>query len=191
MLSICIGHRNRTAHLQACVQSLNVAVKDIGMPVELVVSDYCECGCVCTWLPNNVDMPVTTVSLSGPFNTGKARNSAAEKSRGDILYFCDVDMVTPQEVIAAGLLAVRSGKALFPRYRRYKSKEHTDWFWGTGHGNCICSTEHWMQAGRYIEKETYGGEDTAFANWFDTRGLLVRKKFDGYYHLWHPSLAKR
>jgi glycosyltransferase involved in cell wall biosynthesis len=185
VLSICIGHSNRTSLLKECVRSLNTAISKLRVEAELVICDYD--GQVASWIFNESKLPVRIVTLSGPYNRGKARNTAAENSQGDWLYFCDADMVTPPEVLRDGFDAIRTGRALFPQYRRYKSAEQKDWFWGTGHGNCICRRDHWKQSGGYPEKQEYGGEDTAFANWFRVKGLLVRKQYDNYYHLWHPS----
>lgn len=189
-LTICVAHNHRSymddglVIFPKCVCALNEAICGLDIPVELVVCDFGGLG---GWIYDVAEMPVRILECDLPFSVGMGRNIAAMQGRGNALYFCDTDMLTPTEVIQAGLAAVRSGKALFPLYKRYAGRNCKEWAWGSGHGNSIVSREHYYQSGMFPVRNTYGGEDTQFANWFEARNLMVREKFENYYHLWHPK----
>lgn len=197
MLSILVNHWNRSYTVdpdgslrplfRRAFGALFRAVRATKTHAELVVVDWPDQDSprlgLGPWLRSTPILPVTVVRGRGTFSRGAGRNQAAAHSDGDVLYFMDADMLTPPAVLRRGLRVVAQGQAFFPLYMRelrdgtYKA--------GNGTGNAVVSREHFLASGGFPAAPEWGGEDTAFARWFNARGLCVREMVPGFIHQRH------
>jgi len=206
MLSICIVHSARSVYLlrgrryelfPRCVRSLNEATASITEPVELVVADWpgiFNPAPLKTWLWELCRIPVRIVEMSGEFNKGLGCNRAAAASQGDVLFFCDCDMLVPAEVITRGLLYARASKAWFPGYVAQQGAD-SDVYKPPktpGTGNAFMPAWLFREIGPWPEKTTWGKFDRPYSTRIEQLGhsaepIATRKPVDGFVHIWHPK----
>ena len=200
MISVCIPAKNkgvfyhdgRTAFpLSKCVRSIASSLSVLELPHEIIIADAGNAGfCV-------ENLPPTCRSVSMPeaeWTRGGARNFAAVEASGDILAFIDADMLVGPTFFLRGLQETGAGNGYFPWYMRQRSFASIETAQppqeGIGHGCCVVRREHW-EANHWPETAGWGGEDTAFAQWFDKQNLMIRDNWAGLIHLWHPAAEKK
>ena len=185
MLSVCIGHKSRAYVVvdgerrplfKAALESLERAIRDLGLEAEVVIADWpdhsrpdLELG---AWAHAAAPAPTRILPGEGPFTIGGAKNQAARASRGEVLFFMDADMLVDAATIRRGLEVVSGGRAFFPLYVRL-SRDGSASAPGIGTGNAFCSRTAFELSGGFAERPGWGGDDTAFWHWFKVRALEI------------------
>lgn len=136
-----------------------------------------------------------------PVNRSEARNAAAEKATGDVLFFCDADMWVPSDQFwAAVAVAARTDRFVlaYTRHMRLDRQATAATIAGTftprgqtiggTAGGCFAVSRvlHDLVGGHDERFREWGGEDRAFR--FACETLTgVEETIPGLsYHLWHP-----
>lgn len=182
MLSVCIPLKNRAPHLLKCLEALNT-LEGID---EVVIGDFHSADIDFSKL--HYKFPLIVAQNEDPFSVGKGKNSAAEVSKGDILFFLDADCITPQHVIDKILYFVPKGWVYCPimwleasPYAHEAGKHPAGW--GTAsHGQIAVTREQWEKH-KWVEWSSYGGDDDLFFEVY--KDIAITDLAMDFVHQWH------
>jgi glycosyltransferase involved in cell wall biosynthesis len=147
-----------------------------------------------------VDPRVKIIQVTGDFWKTKGLNRAAEIAEGDIIFFLDVDLVLPPDLIKRIIRHTFPGQVYFPikynlhegKPREFKAnsrdvtKANGYWF-KNGPGECAFINEDFLTVGRWNESYRYwGGEDKEMLRMCRARLKIFRENVPGLFHRWHP-----
>lgn len=180
MLSICIPLKNRVTNLTACLQALD---KLTGID-EVVIGDFNSTDTNFQFL-NDLSLNVKVVPIEGDFSIGKAKNVAAEHASGDILFFLDADLITPQPVIDKILKLVPLGFVYCPIMWIEQGEDDFESHWAVhGRGQIAVSRDQWLNH-KWVEWNSYGGDDNMFFEPYKETAIV--DLVDGFIHQWHHN----
>ncbi len=127
------------------------------------------------------------------FCKGKGLNIGANVATHNTLFFLDADMqITTRDIFNYGIDAVtQDDKVYFPICNSYDAPDHKSYkIRSTGTGNVFISKADY-QLCKWIENKSWGGEDTAFYNFFKAKQMTTRNTAKGnFYHQWHPNSSE-
>lgn len=156
MLSVCIPLKNRARNVEKCIKALD---KLIGVD-EIVIGDFYSDDTDFSFL-QDIKTPVNIVKIDGEFSVGKGKNVAAKNARGDILFFLDADLITPQHLIDKILKLVPQGLVYSPiMWLDSGDGIHGEWAVAS-FGQVALKRELW-ESHKWEEWSSYGGEDNLF-----------------------------
>lgn len=209
-LKIVIAHRNRSLNLLPTgevltlfpnlVQSLNAAcgeleLADPELRVSLLVVDAgarSDGAPLAGWLPASARFPVRLIDASiaeagRAFNKGRLLNLAlASISEPGPVFVCDTDMLLSARLLQRIRKHVEAGDVFAPVCWSRRSHAGADGWWrDTGSGMIAFNWTPEDQV-RYVEKDTWGGEDWLFISALRARGLRVVRENADIIHQWHP-----
>lgn len=182
MLSICIPLKNRGEHLINCLDALN---KLDGID-EVVIGDFHSADIDLSQL--HYKFPIVVVQNEDPFSVGAGKNSAAQVAKGDILFFLDADVITPQHVIDKILYFVLRGWVYCPimwlEASPYpeEANEHPAGWGISSHGQIAVTKKQW-QNHKWREWSSYGGEDDLFFEVY--KETAITDLAMDFVHQWH------
>lgn len=198
MISICTTCKNRSkipyykttlTPFPNFVKSLVAIHKFIDDEVELVVSDWQSTDHpLYEWLPETINNAFDFNIIKVPsdnFSRGKGRNIAFEFARGDKIFFVDADMEFNDHFL---FKSIREGFVHFPICWSYYDQQQIDGWWrATGFGNFIADREQMRKIGPWKEKYSWGGEDDDMFLRMSRSFPIIRERFSGFVHQWHPE----
>lgn len=177
-ISICIPVKNRAENLIRCIESIQKLQGDI----EIVIGDN-ESTDIQS-LPDKPH-PVIVETWQGDWSIGRAKNVAAERATGDILFFLDADLIMVQEVIDKIEKLVPAGWVYAPiMWSQNEDRQTGDWI-TSSYGQVAVTKEQW-QNNKWLEFKSYGVEDNLFVGPYTEKQILLRDMPAGFVHLWHP-----
>jgi glycosyltransferase involved in cell wall biosynthesis len=181
MISICIPVKNRAENLIRCIESIQKLNGDI----EIVIGDNDSTDIDYNNLPLTSPHSVVIESYSGDWSIGRAKNVAAERAKGDILFFLDADLIMVQEVIDKIAKLVPAGWVYAPiMWSQNEDRQTGDWI-TSSYGQVAVTKEQW-QNHQWLEFKSYGVEDNLFVGPYTEKQILLRDMPAGFVHLWHP-----
>lgn len=131
--------------------------------------------------------------LSGNFSKGMGYNyilNSIDLTQYDCICFIDADMlfIRNKVLINAFQQVFENKNAYFPVCRRFEPDGQTRNFEFTGVGNCFIPSEAiFLNNLRFIEKYSWGSEDTIFFENIKKYCNVVQEGILGFYHQWHPT----
>lgn len=181
MLSVCIPLKNRIDNLLQCVYALD---KLTGID-EIVIGDFHSTDTNFDWV-KQLKTPTKVIDIDGEFSIGRAKNVAAENSHGDILFFLDADVITPQSVIDKILKLVPQDFVYCPIMWFEDDKEGDRWA-VSSHGQIALSRTKWENH-KWQEWLSYGGEDDLFFEPYIKYAIVDLAQ--GFIHKWHSNVVR-
>ncbi len=190
MISVCIGltGANHVKIFEYCHDSLCKALTACRLKGEIVLV-YWPTPNDPDWINQKLDSRVNLIKPDVPFTRGGARNISAKAAKGEILFFCDADMLVPLNLLPRALELIKNKAAFFPYYKRL-DKRGQPAIDGIGTGNCILHKSSYIESGGFPEYNKWGGEDTKFTHWFGHRNRAVREQCPGFFHQYHAVEKK-
>lgn len=197
-LSICITVKNRSRRtlsdgaelrmLPRCVQSI-VDSLPADVQAELVVADFrSDDWPLRDWLPElAANVKVKIVDVDGPFSRGGGRNIAAQHATGDILFFCDADMLVSPETLRQGVDLAEKGFAFFPVCTMLDPAGREGARSYTGFGNFFIHRDAYVMTGGWPAFGSWGGEDNLMWERCNRLMAVAREPVKGFCHQWHPD----
>lgn len=180
MLSVCIPLKNRVTNLQGCLKSLD---KLTGID-EVVIADFNSTDTDFQFL-KQLNLNVKVVTVEGDFSIGKGKNVAAEHASGDILFFLDADLLTPQTVIDKILKLVPLGFVYCPIMWIEQGEDDFESHWAVhGRGQIAVTRDQWLNH-KWVEWTSYGGDDNMFFEPYKETAIVDLP--DGFVHQWHHN----
>lgn len=160
---------------------------------EFVVIDFASTDAdVDTFLRETLTKPNMSYklkTLNEPFNKGKGLNMAVELCTHDVLFFLDADMIIRTYDLFNDIqkYVIEHNKVFFPICWHYDDPDHvTGQKLPHGVGNVVHRKSEFVP---YIEKETWGAEDTINYNKLSHMGKVERNYYeDKFVHQWHPRV---
>lgn len=183
MISICVPLMNRGDNFARLYET----VKHI-QNKELVVTDYGS---------SDIDLTAydcKVVRLELPFRRAAALNAAFNASVGDIVFFCDADMLLPANLHDVLQSKVAPGVCYFPVcFSLYQGKPaiisaDNGWWRATGFGMCGFLRDDFIKCGKWPEQfQKHGGEDDYLFSSAKKNLKVNRDKLHGLFHQWHNN----
>jgi hypothetical protein len=136
-------------------------------------------------------------NISDEFNKGIGYNTLLEhigKDKYNCIAFIDADMLFVRETILykAFNFCLKQNKSYFPICLRLTENGHTKSPEMDGLGNCFIQASIIFDNNiKFINKNTWGEEDTIFYNTINNYSQTVIEIAEGFYHQWHPATWKR
>lgn len=163
LTSIIITCSNRLDHLKQSITALNHQSNS-----EIIIVDYnCSQGTAKFVRKNYPTFQVIEVKNANKFNVAKARNIGAKHARGDLLFFCDADILLMENI---GFWLQKNFKNDF----FYISSKEDETF-----GSSMIRKKDFIKINGYDEAfDGWGGED---------RDLYERLKYSGIKQLNYPE----
>ncbi len=201
VLSVCVSLKNRSRIRHGageldlfprCVTALAAAQQDAGIEIELVVADFASDD----WPPAEwiasaaAATPVRVVSVDGGFSRGRGLNVAVAHARSDALLLCDADVLVSSAALRRAVDVIGSQQAWFPIWRCLDEHGAPAEWQDLGHGVAGVSRKLFDAAGGVPEFRSWGGEDDIFASRVRALAGIVRERFDGVDHQWHPEWCR-
>tara|TARA_Y100000590_G_scaffold352840_1_gene405594 strand:- start:221 stop:865 length:645 start_codon:yes stop_codon:yes gene_type:complete len=202
MISICMTCKNRSLVkveenelrlFPNCIDSILGVAGEVDDELEIVVSDWASDDWPLeTWLPERLGgkIPLSIVPIQEEgFSRGQGLNVAFSQSRGDKLFFLDTDMLFGSaDVFNASMGALNENLVAFPICFSYSDSTHTKGFWRhQGYGNVMMRRNHFIQAGGWWERRSWGREDNDLRDKLGKLTGLWRENVVGFFHQWHPN----
>ena len=142
------------------------------------------------------DFKVFVHNVPGPFGRGPGFNHIldnAELEKHDCLVFVDADMLFTRELVLNKGFdnSLNKNTAYFPVCCKLSDHGPTIHpITTTGFGNCFVPATHVRENNiRFIDKYTWGREDSAFAKELSKHCECKQELVAGFYHQWHPDVA--
>lgn len=180
MLSVCIPVKNRIDNLKACLEALST-LQGID---EVVIADFNSTDTDYQFL-KELKLNVKVVTVDGDWSIGKGKNAAAENASGDILFFLDADLLTPQRLIDKLLKLVPLGFVYCPIMWIEQGEDTDPSHWAVhGRGQIAVTREQW-QNHKWVEWYSYGGDDNMFFEPYKETAIV--DLVDGFIHKWHHN----
>ena len=191
-ISLIIPLKNRFAHLCKLLKSLGEVTHY--ERVEVVIVDF-ESTDV-KW-DQKIEDPYTLVSIPPPFRRAKALNIGASFATGNVLFFCDADMLLPRNLVTVLENTVEDGVAYFPKCTLLIEKEQEGGVLDVGWGNCAFTRATFDIVGKWNESFImHGGEDGDLFNRCVSYKIVqagvrtIRSLLPGFFHQFHPTTAE-
>jgi glycosyltransferase involved in cell wall biosynthesis len=199
MLSICITCKNRSkinynnitlTPFPNLIKSLISFSNKLDDEIEFVVSDWNSTDWpLKEWLPdlvsNKFDFQI--INAVGTFSRGEGRNIAFKYARGEKIFFVDADMEFKEKIVLDDAIKeINNDKVFFPICWSL-FKESGGWWRDTGFGNFAATKEKLKIIGDWQVRYVWGKEDTDIFRRADKLFTVVREKYIGFVHQWHPE----
>jgi len=203
-LTICVAHKNRSRvkygdgkYLELfpqMIDSLNHACIALGnVYIDMVITDFNSTEYPPeSWIKKIANFPVKVIKRNqkdpNKFNRGYGLNEAAKASSGQVLFFCDTDMLLSPEILSQGIHHALRGEAFFPICWSYSNPEHSKGWWrDSGYGMVFMPKQMWKSF-KWPEYDGWGFEDNHMKdNLKKARIPIIRDKAFNFFHQWHPE----
>jgi len=199
-ISIITCLKNRFANFREMLKA--VANANDSHLIELIVVDYDSDDGDIAEILSHTPLKSKLIRVEPPFRRSQGLNIGFEHSSGDIVYFCDADVLIPPDMINRILHTVRPGVSYFPICRDLteivdsleplaqelaKPGALGDWCI-FGYGLCAFTRADFIRIGKWNERfNRHGYADNDLHYRQHLMGLrTIRETVDGYYHLYHP-----
>jgi len=142
------------------------------------------------------------VGATPPFRRAKGLNLGFDQASGEVVFFCDADIIVPPAVFSKIRAIVKPDVCFFPICRNLTGQLDLArplesqlgepgalGEWRTvGYGMCAFHRDDFVRTARWNESYTrWGGEDRDMHDRAKKAGVrCVREKVPGLYHLHHP-----
>lgn len=200
-LSVCISLKNRSCVLHDggflplfpnCVESLVEAAQATGLEVELVVADFGSNDArLEDWIDDLAgDLQVRVVPVEGGFSRGKGLNHAVAQARASRLLLSDADVLIDADALTRAIELIDQGKAWFPVFRCYDVQDSPAFWLDDGYGIAGMHRRLYDISEGVPEFESWGGEDNVFFSCVSKHTSVVRERWSGLRHQWHPESCR-
>lgn len=134
-----------------------------------------------------------TTPMEGYFNVNAGHNASSKEAKADILFFCDTDLVLPLDAIDVLLSKVKQGRCYFPIWES-ETENRSKVIWRLhSYGNAAFHRRDFEQLSGLSEEQavSWGGDIDIFQRARKVPKLKVlREKWKGLWHQWHPKPAR-
>jgi glycosyltransferase involved in cell wall biosynthesis len=196
-LSVCVSLKNRSRIRQGereltlfpnCVTCLRV-LSGLDVPIEMVIADFASDDWpIVEWIEQAAaGMHVRVISVDESFSRGRGLNVAVKYARSDRFLLCDADILVSTAALHRAIDVIDSNKAWFPICRCLDENGVPESWLDFGHGIAGVSRGVFHTTSGVPEFRSWGGEDVIFSARVGSLVPIVRERFEGLFHQWHPD----